>query len=228
MKRDENIFFAKKLFVELVFNSAYIEGCNVTFPQTQTILDGAVVNNVAVSDIQTVLNLRDGWKYVLGHIDDDLNLDFICKVNEFVSRNESLDWGVLRTGSVGISGTDFKPAVPDKNDVTHELQDMKKIDDPVDQALQVFCYAVRNQLFWDGNKRTATMIANKVLIQSGKGLLTIDSKNAEEFNQSLLHYYNTADRGPLLACLNKCLKVMERNVSMEKAKTVSDKEELER
>ena len=76
MNRDENLFFAKKLFVELVFNSAYIEGCNVTFPQTQTILDGAVVNNVAVSDIQTVLNLRDGWKYVLGHIDDDLNLDF--------------------------------------------------------------------------------------------------------------------------------------------------------
>ena len=228
MNRDENLFFAKKLFVELVFNSAYIEGCNVTFPQTQTILDGAVVNNVAVSDIQTVLNLRDGWKYVLGHIDDDLNLDFICKVNEFVSRNESLDWGVLRTGSVGISGTDFKPAVPDKNDVTHKLQDMKRIEDPVDQALQVFCYAVRNQLFWDGNKRTATMIANKILIQSGKGLLTIDSKNAEEFNQSLLHYYNTADRGPLLACLNKCLKVMERNVSMEKAKTVSDKEELER
>ena len=228
MNRDENLFLAKKLFVELVFNSAYIEGCNVTLPQTQTILDGAVVNNVAVSDIQTVLNLRDGWKYVLGHIDDDLNLDFICKVNEFVSRNESLDWGVLRTGFVGISGTDFKPAVPDKNDVTHKLQDMKRIEDPVDQALQVFCYAVRNQLFWDGNKRTATMIANKVLIQNGKGLLTIDSKNAEEFNQSLLHYYNTADRGPLLACLNKCIKVMERNVSMEKAKTVSDNEELER
>jgi len=157
MKRDENLFMAKKLFVELVFNSAYIEGCNVTFPQTQTILDGAVVNNVAVSDIQTVLNLRDGWKYVLGHIDDDLNLDFICKMNEFVSRNESLDWGVLRTGSVGISGTDFKPAVPDKSDVTQELRETKKIDDPVDQALHVFCYVVRNQLFW------ANTVINSIL-----------------------------------------------------------------
>ena len=228
MKREENLFLANKLFVELVFNSAYIEGCNVTFPQTQTILDGAVVNNVAVSDIQTVLNLRDGWKYVLGHIDDDLNVDFICKVNEFVSRNESLDWGVLRTGSVGISGTDFKPAVPDKNDVTQELQEMKKIDDPVDHALHVFCYAVRNQLFWDGNKRTATMIANKILIQNGKGLLTIDSKNAGEFNQSLLHYYDTNDKAPLLACLKKCIKVMERNVSMKKPKKNSGEKEFER
>ncbi len=222
MKRDENLFFAKKLFVELVFNSAYIEGCNVTFPQTQTILDGAVVNNVAVSDIQTVLNLRDGWKYVLGHIDDDMSLDFICKVNELVSRNESLDWGVLRTGSVGISGTDFKPAVPDKNDVIQKLQEMKKIHDPMNQALHVFCYAVRSQLFWDGNKRTATMIANKVLIQNGEGLLTIDSKNAEDFNQSLLHYYNTDDNAPLLACLKKCIKVMVRNVSIENTRNSND------
>ncbi len=216
------------MFVELVFNSAYIEGCNVTFPQTQTILDGAVVNNVAVSDIQTVLNLRDGWKYVLGHIDDDMSIDYICKVNELVSRNESLDWGVLRTGSVGISGTDFKPSVPDKNDVIQELQRIKKINDPMDQALHIFCYAVRSQLFWEGNKRTAIMIANKILIQNGEGLLTIDSRNAEEFNQSLLHYYDTNENTPLLACLKKCIKVMERNTSMENTRNNPKTEELER
>ena len=56
---EQNIFLAKKTFVELVYNTAYIEGCNVTFPQTQTIIDGAVVNGVAVDDIQTVLNYED-------------------------------------------------------------------------------------------------------------------------------------------------------------------------
>lgn len=40
LTREQNIFLAKKVFVELVFNTAYIEGCNVTFPQTQTIIDG--------------------------------------------------------------------------------------------------------------------------------------------------------------------------------------------
>lgn len=43
----ENVFMAKKLLAELIYNSAYIEGCNVTFPQTQTIIDGAVVNGVS-------------------------------------------------------------------------------------------------------------------------------------------------------------------------------------
>lgn len=228
MNRDENLFLAKKLFVELVYNAAYVEGCNVTFPQTQTILDGAVVNNIAVSDIQTVLNLRDGWKFVLTHIDDTLDLEFICKVNEYVSRNESLDWGALRTGSVGISGTDFKPAVPNREAVSRDLDELMQTKDPIDLALNLFCYSVRSQLFWDGNKRTATMVANKVLIQNGQGLLTIDTKNAEEFNQSLLHYYNTADKGPLLTCLTKCIKSMERNINKDNAKKKYDKEELER
>lgn len=62
--------------MELVYNTAYIEGCNITFPQTQTINDGAVINGVSVDDIQTVLNLRDGWKYCIEHIDDKLDLEY--------------------------------------------------------------------------------------------------------------------------------------------------------
>lgn len=65
LTREQNVFLAKKTFVELVYNAAYIEGCNVTFPQTQTIIDGAVVNGVTIDDIQTVLNLFDAWKYCI-------------------------------------------------------------------------------------------------------------------------------------------------------------------
>lgn len=50
LTREQNIFLAKKNFVELVYNTAYIEGCNVTFPQTQTIIDGAVVNGITVDE----------------------------------------------------------------------------------------------------------------------------------------------------------------------------------
>ena len=81
LTREQNIFLAKKTFVELVYNTAYIEGCNVTFPQTQTIIDGAVVNGISVNDIQTVLNLRDAWRYCIENVDALLNLDYICKIN---------------------------------------------------------------------------------------------------------------------------------------------------
>jgi len=211
MTREENVFLAKKIFVELVFNTAYIEGVNVTFPQTQAILDGAIVNNVPVSDIQTVLNLRDAWRFALDTLDTPLTLDYVCQVNEKVSRNESLEWGVLRSGTVGISGTDYMPPVPQKDVVEKELERIKKISDVQDRAMEYFCYAVRAQLFWDGNKRTSTVVASKMLIEAGAGVLTIGKANALDFNDALLHYYDTADSGPLKQCLMGCIKTMQRN-----------------
>lgn len=209
MTREENIFLAKKLFTELVFNTAYIEGVNITFPQTQAILDGAIVNNISVSDIQTVLNLRDAWKYSLATLDEPLTLDYICSVNERVSRNESLDWGKLRYGNVGVSGTDYKPPIPKSEEVKRKLEEINKMEDARDRALEYFCYSVYGQLFWDGNKRTSTIVASKILIESGEGVLTIGKSNALDFNESLLHLYNTGDKKILKGCLAGCIKTLE-------------------
>lgn len=209
LTREENMFLAKKLFAELVYNTAYIEGANVTFPQTQTIIDGGIVNNVSVNDIQTVLNLRDGWRFVLNTIDIPVTLEYVCKVNEYVSRNESLQWGVLRTGTVGISGTDFQPAPQTAEAVEGELSRINSIAEPRERAIEYFCYAVRNQLFWDGNKRTSTIVASKILIEHGQGILSIDQKHAQAFNDGLLHYYDTNDNGQLVVALRECIKTMQ-------------------
>ncbi len=207
LTREQNIFLSKKTFVELVYNTAYIEGCNVTFPQTQTIIDGAVVNGIAVDDIQTVLNLRDAWKYCIENVDAELNLDYICKINEFVSRNESLQWGTLRTGTVGVG--DFTPTIPVKEKILQELDRIKQITDPVEKALEYFAYACKQQLFWDGNKRTSTIVASKILIESGNGILTIGKNNAEEFNTTLNNWYLRDAIQPLKDCLRKCIKTLE-------------------
>ena len=207
LTREQNIFLAKKNFTELVFNTAYIEGCNVTFPQTQTIIDGAVVNGISVDDIQTVLNLRDGWKFILSSVDEPLTLEYICRVNEYVSMNESLEWGVLRRGTVGVG--EFIPTIPVKEDVLKEMDRINKINQPIDRALEYFAYACKQQLFWDGNKRTSTMVASKILIESGEGILTIGKDNAEEFNIALNNWYLKDELQPLKQCLNKCIKTLK-------------------
>ena len=210
MNREESVFLAKKLFTELVFNTAYIEGVNVTFPQTQAIIDGAIVNNVPVSDIQTVLNLRDAWKYMLDTLDTPLTLDYICKINERVSKNESLEWGVLRNGTVGVGGTDYVPPIPDKKDVEKNLDAINKIPDAAERSAEYFCYAVRAQLFWDGNKRTSTIVSSKILMEEGRGVLTIGKSDALNFNEALLYFYDTEDKCKLKECLYQCIRTMER------------------
>lgn len=143
-------FFGKKTFAELVFNTAYIEGCNITFPQTQTIIDGAVVSGISVDDIQTVLNLRDGWKFVINSVDAALTLDYICKINEYVSRNESLEWGVLRKGTVGVG--DFIPSIPIKENVLNEMDRINGINSSIEKALEYFAYILSNSYFGTGIK----------------------------------------------------------------------------
>ena len=207
MTREQNIFLAKKTFVELVYNTAYIEGCNVTFPQTQTIIDGAMVNGVTVDDIQTVLNLRDAWRFCIETVDAELTLGYICKINEYISRNESLQWGVLRNGRVGVG--DFIPSVPEKENVLKELERIGSIKEPVERALDYFAYGCKQQLFWDGNKRTSTIVASKILIEAGEGILTIGKENAEEFNTVLYNWYLKDELQPLKDCLGKCISTLE-------------------
>lgn len=214
----ENVFMAKKLFAELIYNSAYIEGCNVTFPQTQTIIDGAVVNGVSVDDIQTVLNLRDAWKYLLQSFKEPLTVAYVCKMNEYISRNESLEWGILRTGEVGVAMGDeqYIPPIPTQNNVEEKMIMFNSITNVKKRAIQYFAYGCRQQLFWDGNKRTSTLIANKILIEGGCGLLSINKENAQEFNDSLSLYYKTEDIERLEKCLEKCIADTSKNFSFSR------------
>ncbi|MDR3586064.1 MAG: Fic family protein [Desulfosporosinus sp.] len=190
---EQNIFLAKKLIVENIYNSARLEGCNVTFPDTQTILDGISVPNLRISDIECVLNLRDAWKFLLDNITKPFELEFVCKINSYVARNESLEWGVLRTGTVGISGTGYVPPTPVRESVVQEIERINNIENVTERAIKYFLWGMRNQLFWDGNKRTSTLCANKILIKEGKGILSVKEQNLREFNQRLTDFYNSND-----------------------------------
>jgi Fic family protein len=193
MTREQNVFVAHRNIVEYIYNSAKLEGCKVTFPETQTLLDGVNVGSVTLDDIQTILNLRDAWRFVMQHIDLPFDLSYICRVNERVSRNESLAWGVLRTGYIGISGTDYKPPIPNEADVAAALERIAQINGATERAIRYFLWGCRAQLFWDGNKRTSTLCANKILLEAGEGILTIQDSDVLEFNKRLVNWYNTGD-----------------------------------
>ena len=65
LTRAQNIALAKRNIAGYIYNSAKLEGCKVTFPETQTILAGVNVGSVTLNDIQKILNLRDAWRFVL-------------------------------------------------------------------------------------------------------------------------------------------------------------------
>lgn len=195
----QSLFLAKKKWDENIYCGMKMENRAVTFPQTQTILNGVNVPNVQLDDIQAILNMRDAWKYLIKTIEEPVTLAYLCKLNEFIARNESLEWGVLRTGTVGISGTEYIPPVPVHDQVEKEL--LTLVNNPemtaTEKALESFVWGARGQFFWDGNKRTSMTLANKILVSAGAGILTITDKHLEQFNTLLLDYYNTGDSAAL-------------------------------
>lgn len=199
---EQSIFLAKKKWDENVYCGMRMESRNVTFPQTKTILDGVNVPNVQLDDIQAILNMRDAWRYVLSSMDTPVTLEYMCKLNEYIARNEALEWGKLRTGRVGISGTDYVPPVPDRQIVTEELSAILAGNNTAtEKALTAFTWGARGQFFWDGNKRTSLVLANRILIEAGAGMLTITDQHMAQFNELLLSYYNTGNAESLKAFL---------------------------
>lgn len=123
-----------------------------------------------------------------------------CVALEFVElTRDALAWGTLRTGRVGISGTDYVPPIPNREECERELAKILTADDTATaKALAVFAWGTRAQLFWDGNKRTSLIAANKILLMAGAGMLTVREQNIDGFNAQLLDYYNTGEAGALL------------------------------
>jgi len=116
-----------------------MENRAVTFPQTKTILDGVNVPDVTLDDIQAILNMRDAWKYLLKTVDEPITLDCMCTLNGYIARNEALEWGVLRRGKVGISGTDYLPPVPVREDAETGLAAILAADvTDTEKALDLF------------------------------------------------------------------------------------------
>lgn len=195
LDRNQSLFLAKKHWDENVYCGMKMENRNVSFPQTKTILEGVNVPGVRIDDITAILNMRDAWQFLLRNIDAKLDLDYICTLNSYISRNEALEWGVLRYGKVGISGTDYSPEVPVKESVEADIQRIvSSYDNPTTKALDLFCYITYKQLFWDGNKRTALTAANKILVSHGCGILTIKDQDMQEFNDLLRRMYDTGSR----------------------------------
>jgi Fic family protein len=191
MTLEENIFLAKRNIVDYIYKSAKLEGLNITYPDTYAIYEQAQLQNADVHSINVVINLKHAWQELLSNINAKLDIEFVKKIHREAARGEALTWGKFRTGQIGISGTDYIPPIPDENKAQKELEHLIKIDNPIERAIKIMLWGMKSQLFWDGNKRTSMMIANKIMIENGCGIITVSPKNLKDFSLLLSDFYTT-------------------------------------
>ncbi|WP_193551312.1 Fic family protein [Campylobacter jejuni] len=216
---EENIFLAKRNLVDIIWKSANLEGVNVTFPETQMIIDGFSVPDKTIQDLTIILNLKRAWNYLFDTINEKVSLSLIQDFNRIVDRDLVHKSGFLRTADVKISGTNFKLKLPIDYEVSENIETILKNENKKEVALDLMLYLMRSQLFFDGNKRTSMLIANKILIENGFGILAIAKNDMNEFFAHLVKFYETNNNYEIKQfCKENCIETMVFHNDEEKNK----------
>ena len=86
------------------------------------------------------------------------------------------------------------------------LVSLQGLENPVEQALAYFCSATRSQFYFDGNKRTARLVASGLLMSNGYAALNIPNARRLEFNLALDELFRSDDATTLMDFLYDCLE----------------------
>ena len=194
----------------LVYDAVNLEGVNMTLPEVQTLLDGITVGGHKISDQNMALNQAHTWKHLFALVAEDrftFSKPVALELHAIAGKEEALEWGAFRTGSVTINGSDYEPPNPSALDtVWLDLeQELTAFTDIYDKAICAFLRMARAQFFWDVNKRMGRFMMNGILLAYGVPIINVPVKRQQEFNQLMLTFYSSGKMAPMNAFLRSCL-----------------------
>ncbi len=201
LTREQNVFVAKRNIVDYIWKSANLEGIGVTYPETQAIYDGGIVNGLTVDNIIAINNLKYSWQFILENNDIDYDFKALCHLHKLTCDKLVLDQnlGRLRTTPVNIDRTPWKPQFPIESQIKEELKALLSQPEKTktEISLEIMLWIMRRQMFIDGNKRVAMLFANKIMIDNGCGIITISQENQPTFFEKLIKFYESGDNNDL-------------------------------
>ena len=203
MTKEDNIFFAKRKLIDNLYKSANLEGIAVTFADTVAFVNNVNTGKISVDDMLKLKGLKDAWEYVLNTIDEELTIDYIKKIHFEVCKGQNIEpLGNFRDRGVGITGTSYRPKLPSECNYDKELNDIMKVEDSLDKSITLFLWIQRSQMFLDGNKRVANLVANKEMIKNGLGILAVPVEKIGEYFIILIEFYETNDYTNIKKCID--------------------------
>ena len=154
--------------------------------------------NISVDDMLKLKGLKDGWEYVINYVNEELTIDFIKKIHFEVCKGQNIyPLGEFRDKGVGITGTSWRPKLPSEWDYDEELKEILSNKNKLERCIDLFCWLQRSQMFLDGNKRVANLVANKEMIKNGQGIIAVPVEEIGNYLTKLIEYYESGDNTKL-------------------------------
>ena len=184
----------ERLTIELSWKSSQIEGNTYSLLETERLfLEKEEAEGKSREDAAMLLNHKYALNYILENINPDanINLRFLEEVHSLLIK----DLGVgrnIRTRTVGITGSAYKP-LDNEFQIKENLERMCAVINSkvsgFEKALLAVALISYIQPFEDGNKRTARMISNALLIGDGMCPLSYRSVDAMDYKKAMLLFY---------------------------------------
>ena len=199
----------RNVLASVVHDTVALEGNPFTLPEVTTLLHGVTVGGHRLEDERQVLNQAASWKALLARVEGggfEPDHETFCELHALVAPEEAVEWGVFRTGSVTIAGTDYQPPPWESLASIFErgLESLRRIDSLHERAIAMFLFGALNQFFYDGNKRTSRLMMNGILLGAGKDAISVPAQRRLEFNEAMIRFYDGRDGTEMMRFMASC------------------------
>ena len=192
----------ERFVIELSWKSSKIEGNTYTLLDTERLIrDGVEAPGHTKDEAVMILNHKKAFNYILEAKRSRSFADkrFIEDVHAILVEGLGVSRG-FRRGVVGITGSVYRPLdIPTQlEEATQELcAAVTTQTDAYSQALLMLVGISYVQPFEDGNKRTARLVANALLIAGEKAPLSYRSVDETLYRESMLTFYEQLSIMPM-------------------------------
>lgn len=200
----EEKFLFKKNLNQLVFIAGQFENLPVSLTKTTSIVNNEMVDNVSPVDVWTIFNLKRAFQYALTRQCAQMTFADVLMINQLVLGGDPTA-GKVRTSAVRvkIGDTLWDPLMPNEATVAVIKAIMTAQQSTTAKAITLNLALSRAQLFTDGNKRTAMIAANLLMLQGGAGIFGVPERRLSEYGKKLGDYYRSGQAAELQQWLSE-------------------------
>jgi Fic family protein len=192
----------ERLAIDLSWKSSQIEGNTYSLLETERLLkEKETAEGKTKDDAVMLLNHKEAIDFIVE------NKDYLKPIS--ISRIEDIhslllkELGVernIRIRKVGISGTNYNP-LDNEFQIREALSEMceliNKKESVFDQALLALVFLSYIQAFTDGNKRTARIVSNGILIANDYCPISFRTIDSIEYKKAMLIFYEQNNIQPM-------------------------------
>ncbi|MDR0863762.1 MAG: Fic family protein [Candidatus Symbiothrix sp.] len=184
----------ERLAIDLSWKSSQIEGNTYSLLETERLLkEKETASGKSKEEAVMLLNHKDAIDFILENQDYlvPLTVSKIEDIHSILTKELNVERNI-RTRRVGITGTNYRP-IDNEFQIREELRNMCELvnarETVFEKALLSLVLISYIQPFNDGNKRTARIVSNAVLIAGGYCPLSFRTVNSIDYKKAMLLFY---------------------------------------